>query len=129
MDNFPDFKMPELNTSMLKSFESYPVTVAKANLASEFCKKLLKSINEFDSQLDKTKQVGIRLVSFGQTVTFAVGAIGYNNPSLIYFYGTLENGSKVQLVQHVSQISFLMMAVDKINPEEPKRKIGFIEDQ
>ncbi|USG67482.1 DUF6173 family protein [Brevibacillus ruminantium] len=97
-----------------------------AENASDFCQMLVDMINEFDTNLDEEHQVAMRLVSFGQTITFHVTHLGYCNPSLIRFYGTLENGSLVELIQHVSQISFLLMAVKRVNPIEPKKPIGFI---
>lgn len=99
------------------------------NLASEFYKRIVEMINEFDSTLDHDHAVGVRLVSFGQSLTFHVTNIGYNNPSLIIFSGTLENGSPVQLIQHVSQISFLLTAVKRPNPHHPKKPIGFLTDE
>ena len=98
------------------------------NLASEFCKKLHAHIVEFDSRLDSDQQVAVRLVTFGQTVTFAVNGIGYSNPSLIRFLGTMPGGSRVELIQHVSQISFLLTAAMREDPEKPKAVIGFRND-
>ena len=98
------------------------------NLASEFCKKLYDQIVEFDSKLDNNKQVAVRLVSFGQTVSFIVTGLGYSNPSLIRFYGTMSDGSQVELIQHVSQISFLLTTAPRENPEQPKRTIGFMSE-
>jgi hypothetical protein len=116
---------------MLKNFEAikHPsIAVAEQNFASEFCKKLYDQIVEFDSRLDNDKQVAVRLVSFGQTVSFVVTGLGYSNPSLIRFFGTMPEGSQVELIQHVSQISFLLTVTPRENPEQPKRKIGFIND-
>lgn len=95
------------------------------NLASEFYNRLVEMIKDFDGKLDHDLEVGIRLVSFGQTVQFHIEDLGYYDPSLIRFHGRLDDGSKVELIQHVSQISFLLMAVKRLNPEEPKRPIGF----
>ncbi|WP_240528033.1 DUF6173 family protein [Bacillus thuringiensis] len=95
------------------------------NLASEFYSRLVEMINDFDETLDLEHEVGMRLVSYGQTVQFHIEDLGYYNPSLIRFYGRMENGSRVELIQHVSQISFLLIAVKRLNPEEPKRSIGF----
>ncbi|QDP99435.1 hypothetical protein FOH38_02065 [Lysinibacillus fusiformis] len=106
--NLPDIKAP-----------------TNPNLASEFYKRLVEMINQFDEDLDETEEVGMRLVSFGQTIQFHVQDLGYYNPSLIRFFGKNEDGSDIELIQHVSQISFLLMAVKRLNPEEPKRKIGF----
>ena len=94
-------------------------------LASEFFKQLSHYMDEFDKELNQEHEVGIKLVNFGQTVQFTVHNIGYFNPKLICFYGETPDGSAIQLVQHVNQISFLLTAVQRKNPEEPKRPIGF----
>lgn len=96
-----------------------------SNHASEFHKRLTRWINDFDSALDQEHEVGVRLVSFGQSVTFHLESLGYWNPSLILFRGTLEAGEPVELIQHVSQISVLLMKVKRRDPGAPKRKIGF----
>ena len=44
---------------------------------------------------------------------------------MIVFYGELEDGSRVELVQHLSQLNLLLVAVKRSNPEEPRRVIGF----
>lgn len=95
------------------------------NLASEFCKKLCNSINQFDELLDPAMEVGMRLVSFGQAITFSVNRLGYTDPSLIHFFGMLDTGQPVELIQHVSQISFLLTSVQRVTPTEPKQPIGF----
>ena len=96
------------------------------NLASEFCQKLHNSICLFDEHLDTNLEVGLRLVAFGQAITFSVSHLSYTNPSLIHFYGRMDNDQPVELIQHVSQISFLLTAVPRLNPSIPKPPIGFI---
>lgn len=97
-----------------------------ANLANEFADRLLDRMNSFDKDLDLEYEVGMKLVSFGQTITFHVSSIGYYNPSLIIFYGFTEDGNKVEYVQHVTQINFLLMALPRLKPDVPKQKIGLI---
>ncbi len=99
-----------------------------ANLASEFHDRLIKWINDFDSSLDLDYEVGIRLVSFGQEVTFHLSDIGYWNPSLISFSGYTEEGDPVELIQHVTQISILLKKMKRADPTIPKRPIGFNQD-
>ncbi|CAH2213253.1 protein of unknown function [Tepidibacter aestuarii] len=70
--------------------------------------------------------MGARLVSYGNTIQFHITDIGYQDPYLIYFYGELEDGSPIQLVQHVNQISFVLISMKRKNPEQPKKLIGFI---
>lgn len=95
------------------------------NLADEFHHRLINWINDFHKSLDDEHEVGARLVNFGQAVTFHVEDIGYWNPSLISFHGKNELGEPVELIQHVSQISILLVAMKRENIEKPKRPIGF----
>lgn len=101
--------------------------VQRSNLASEFAKHLLSQIRRFDSELDTEHEVGIKLVSFGQSITFHVDSIGFYNPSLVVFVGLTEDSNRVELIQHTSQINFLLLALPKLQPNQPKREIGFLQ--
>jgi hypothetical protein len=79
---------------------------------------------EFERGLEAGQEVGARLVSFGSEITLHVRQIGYAKPNIITFDGVLENGSRVKLVQHVSQLSVLFVAVP-VKAETQKRPIGF----
>lgn len=107
-----------LNTEKLLDLE-------KENLASDFYKRLVDYIYFFDKMLDDQHEVAIKLVSFDKTIYFAVSDLGYYDPSLICFYGTMENGTPVQLIQHISQINFLLMAMKITEPKKEKKPIGF----
>lgn len=85
---------------------------------------IMKSIINFEKELDDEHEVGIWLASFGQSILMNVTDIGYANPSLIYFYGYV-NGRYSKLIQHVSQLNFLLTSVEKLDPEKPARRIGF----
>jgi len=56
-----------------------------------------------------------------------VDDIGYQNPDMLFFYGYI-NGNKTQLIQNSSQLNFMLMTVNKEEPERPPRRIGFIND-
>lgn len=118
------------NTRKSKAIDStnFLADLQRLSLASQQAKILIKQINDFDESLNSGQEVGVRLVSFGQSITFHVSNIGYFNPSLIVFLGLTEEGKPIQLIQHVSQISFLLMALPKLNPEKPKKRIGFIQE-
>lgn len=102
-----------------------PIVPYDGNLASEFHKRLFSWIAEYDQGLDNEHEVGLRLVSFGQTVTIHLQHIGDWNPSLMRFAGTCDDGTPVNLIQHVSQISILLMTLPRLDPSQPKRPIGF----
>jgi hypothetical protein len=68
---------------------------------------------DFEAELDDDHEIGARLVSFGQNVTFHIEDIGYHGPDMITFYGRTESMEKVQLIQNISQLSVLLIAVNK----------------
>ncbi len=98
---------------------------ADANLASEFYKKLALWISDFDKGLDGRHEVGVRLVSFGQTLVFHLTDMTYWDPSLISFVGITDDGEPVELIQHISQISILLMKLPRLDTSCPKVPIGF----
>lgn len=113
------------DTSDKHNLENLSAIIAQQNFASEFCKKLYEEIIDFDASLDNENEVAARLVSFGETIQFGIESIGFSNPSLIIFSGHTSDGSHVQLVQHVSQISILLLSAKRPEPEKPKFPIGF----
>jgi|ERR1700682_138642 len=122
----PEFRMPEYRLPDIAIQPSPLVTAALDNYASEFHKRLKKWVEDFDATLDEAHEVGACLVSFGQRVVFHLNGMGYWNPSLITFRGTTEDGNPVELIQHVSQISILLMKLPRKDPSQPKRPIGFV---
>lgn len=90
--------------------------------------KLKEQIIEFQENLSDDVDVYIQLASFGQSIYMIVDEIGYQNPDLLYFFGTV-NGNEAQLIQHISQLSFLLMTQPKLEPERSPRRIGFHMDK
>lgn len=115
--------LPNIQPAIPRDF-TIPIPI-DPNLASEFYKKLTRWISNFDKSLDQEHEVGVRLVNFGQTVTFHLEDMGYWNPSLISFSGYSEDGNPVELIQHVSQISILLVKMKRKDPTQPKSPIGF----
>ena len=93
--------------------------------ANIFYEQLVNKIKAFDNSLNDEYEVGVKLITYGNTYQFYLTGLGYHNPYLIYFYGELPDGSPIQLIQHVSQINFVLIKLKKQAPEKPKRKIGF----
>lgn len=86
---------------------------------------LIEVIRDFESKLDNDHEIALKLASFGQSITMNVVDIGYSNPCLIHFYGYV-NGQYTELIQHINQLNFLIMAVKKQDPSKEPRRIGFI---
>ena len=108
--------IPEFKNPLNKSF------------ADNAVHEVVRQIQQFEKALPPDMQAGGSLVNFGNTV-FAIDRIGYKNPNLIIFYGLLPDGSNVRLIQHISQLNLLLTAVKRLNPETPRRQIGFSPEQ
>jgi hypothetical protein len=120
-------KITETNMRMARvpSFKQQLLQINEPYTAKSIFRQLVQQIQHFESALNEEYEVGIKLVSFGQSVQFSVVSLGYLDPNLIWFAGLLPDGTNVELLQHISQISFLMMAVKRPDPEKPKAPIGF----
>jgi hypothetical protein len=95
----------------------------RANPVIEVWKSLKTYIEEFERGLDDEHEIAVRLASFGGEIIFHAERIGFSPPNVITFYGITAESDKVQLIQHVSQLSFLLKAVPKL-AAKPNR-IGF----
>ena len=82
-------------------------------------KKIKEQIKQFEDGLDNDHEIAICLASFGTAIKMAVHDIGFQNP----------DDQEAQLIQHMSQLNFLLLAVPKPNPAAPPRRIGFTSDQ
>ena len=120
MNNLPDLSF---------NFEQklYPIVLRNYSMADWKYEKIKEQIEEFQTGLADDIDVCVALASFGTNMIMQVTDIGYQNPDMLYFYGYI-NGNETQLIQHVSQLNFILMAVKKDEPERPPRRIGFVAD-
>ena len=118
--------MPDLSFILAQKIE--PFVMRDYTHADWKYEKLREQIEEFQSDLTDDVDVCIALASFGTSMIMQVTDIGYQNPDMLYFYGYI-NGNQTQLIQHVSQLNFVLMAVKKEEPERPPRRIGFVADE
>ncbi|MGI6014323.1 MAG: DUF6173 family protein [Oscillospiraceae bacterium] len=105
---------------------SFPFSDLHSNYQyADYSYEIIKDrIEEFEKSLDDEHEVLIQLASFGQSIKLAVTDIGYSNPSTLVFYGYIGEQSAM-LIQHVSQLNFLLLSAKKKDPEKPARRIGF----
>lgn len=85
---------------------------------------LKRHIQAFEKTLDSEHEVGLLLTNFGQSVTMRVVEIGYEESVIMVFKGYV-NGKPATLLQHVSQLNFLLTSLEK-EPNRPKTPIGFV---
>ena len=125
------WKLPDISSSM-ESFHRQnemwqrerEAVFQDRNPVVKVCEALRQYVADFQASLDEEHEVGAKLVSFGHSITFHVQQLGFTKPNIVTFVGLMESGERVQLIQHVSQLSFLLVAVKKLG--ERPTKIGFV---
>ncbi len=88
------------------------------NDAATIANQVVAVVNEYNRNLNHDLKVGLMLTSFGQTVTVNVTGIGF----------LTNNNAPVEMLQHVSQLNFLLVSLKQENPLEEKKHIGFVEE-
>lgn len=94
------------------------------SLADWKYEKIMEEIAEYEAKLDNDHEIALRLASFGSSTVMVVTSVGYQNPDMLYFY-VFVNGKNAQLIQHVSQLNFLITSVEREDKTKPARRIGF----
>lgn len=59
------------------------------------------------------------------TGVIRIEGMGYFDPDVITFYGSDPEGTKTQLIQHVTQLSVMLRALPKQTPTVAPNRIGF----
>jgi hypothetical protein len=94
--------------------------------AEDFFYRLVAYIREFEANLDHDHELGARMVSFGATVQFHIVDMGYWNPDIVTFDGLDEAGHRMKLIQNISQLNVLLIAMPKREENSEPRRIGFV---
>lgn len=101
-----------------------PPELRSAFMADGMYTRIIEQINDFEADLPDDMQAGGRFVNFGDKI-YAIDDVGYYNPNIIIFYATDPSGAPVQVLQHISQLNVLLIAVPRRDLTKPRRRIGF----
>ncbi|GHF37678.1 DUF6173 family protein [Seohaeicola zhoushanensis] len=101
---------------------NHPVTGKSA--AQWAYERLILYIQNFEKQLDGEHEVAMGFTG-SEAGVLRIEGMGYFDPDILTFYGTDLDGSKTQMVQHVSQLNVMLRAVSKPRKEDHARRIGF----
>ena len=72
--------------------------------------RLILYIRNFEAQLDADQEAAMGFAG-SEAGVLQIEGLGFYDPDLLTFYGRDEMGNKTQLIQHVSQLSFMLRAV------------------
>jgi hypothetical protein len=81
-------------------------------------------LKNFEEQLDADHEIAMGFAGDNSGVVKIEG-MGYFDPDIVTFYGTDPAGGRMQLVQHVSQLSVLFRALPKQVKSAKANRIGF----
>lgn len=84
--------------------------------------RLILYIQNFEEKLDNEHEVSMG-VAGADVGTLLIQGIGFFAPDLVSFYGESDDGNRMQLVQHVSQLNVMLIASPK--RDETPNRIGF----
>ncbi len=92
--------------------------------AQEMFQFLSVRMAAFEKNLPEDHEMGVKLANYGVAAEIHVRGMGFQNPSIIEFYGMLSDGSEVILVQHIAQLNFVLLALRPV-PEQDPFRVGF----
>ena len=84
--------------------------------------RLILYVQKFEEGLDAEHEIGMGFAG-SDVGTLHIKGMGYFAPDIVTFYGVDGNGTKTQLVQHVSQLNVMLKAAPKIH--DKAERIGF----
>ena len=119
--------MPPVEEEILPLLSTEPEEILPPPIAYSYSDTqfeiIKKHILDFQASLDNGHDVGLMLTNFGKSMLMEVTEIGYEESVLMVFRGYV-NGNKATLIQHISQLNFLLTAIPKA-PDKPRNTIGF----
>ena len=98
-----------------------PASKSPAKWAYE---RLILYIKNFEEKLDGDHEIAMGFTGASAGV-LRIEGIGYFDPDIVTFYGADADGTRTQLIQHVSQLNVILRALPKRPETAAARRIGF----
>ncbi len=98
--------------------------VGQKSAAQWAYERLILYIRNFEEQLDSEHEIAMGFTG-GQAGVMRIEGMGFFDPDIITFYGRDGEGTRTQMIQHVSQLNVALRALAKPSAENPPNRIGF----
>lgn len=105
-----------------KSVAEQPVN--KKSPAQWAYERTVLYLKNFEEQLDGDEEVAMGFAG-GDAGVLRIEGMGYFDPDIVTFYGADQRGTRMQLVQHVSQLSVVFRALPRTDKTTAPNRIGF----
>lgn len=116
-----------LGTKSHLDLASISARLTPPNMAEYAVDAIYKEISDFESSLDEDHEMGMSIVGGPAGVCLHVREIYRYGTDKLVFDGVNSDGSPLRLMQHLSQLNFLMISAKKIG--QTAARIGFHEPQ
>lgn len=121
---------PQNRNLMVPNLDEMFATTArnKASLAgrydaAEIFEHLMERLKDFQNELHANEEIAIQLANYGMAAEIHIREVSFKNPNIIEFTGLNGDKNRVTLIQHISQLNFLLVATTPL--EENSYRIGF----
>ncbi|WP_068307392.1 DUF6173 family protein [Aliiruegeria sabulilitoris] len=104
--------------------ENVRKAVAQKSSAKWAYERLILYIKNFEEHLDSDHEIAMGFTGASAGV-LRIEGIGYFDPDIVTFYGADADGTRTQLIQHVSQLNVILRALRKQPEVVEARRIGF----
>ena len=111
-------KMPDL-----RDYVGADTAISLPNHAEEAVKAVYEEIADFESNLDADHEIGMPIVGGPAGLCVHVRQVYPFDSDKLVFVGIDNEQRPVRLIQHLSQLSFLMLAAPRLGPVAVR--IGF----
>ena len=99
-------------------------SVAQKSPAQWAYERTVLYLKKFEEGLDDDQEIAMGFAGTDAGV-LKIEGMGYFDPDIVTFYGADPSGAKMQLVQHVSQLSVVFRALPKAVEAAEPNSIGF----
>ena len=117
----PDAPCHAENLELPKALKQPISSKSSAKWAYE---RLILYIKNFEETLDNQHEVAMGFTG-AEAGVIRIEGIGYFDPDLVTFYGSDPQGTKTQLIQHVTQLNVMLRALPKQVASDAPKRIGF----
>jgi len=117
----PDAPCRAENLDLPKALQKPIGSKSQAKWAYE---RLILYIKKFEETLDNEHEVAMGFTGADAGV-IRIEGIGYFDPDIVTFYGSDPEGTKTQLIQHVTQLNVMLRALPKQRASDAPKRIGF----
>jgi hypothetical protein len=93
--------------------------------AADMVRSLVMRVVEFDKALPSEQETSIRLFAAGAEIELVLEDVASLGTSVLVFSGQTPAGASLEVVQHVSQLNFVLAGRARPDPAEPKPERRF----